>query len=337
MFQINAFYTIMSYIIITLIYLYINNYHKDRNGFEAIFKEAIFQLNRKLQVYMQRNKDSHKNDEWRPAAVCVSPNSFEREKVFDLMKWISYKHGFGTYFHFIEDYFSRQSYDHSHRLLDQLILEHKEKNNSLYIDTMISPSYTTAIAQTIQSPSISGMENNMIIFEFEKSKPEELTRIVDNINLTRAGDYDVCIFGQSNKPIKHKNGIHVWIKPVDLLNANLMILLGYIILSHPDWKKSHIKIFSFSPSPHIEEARKELNELVKSGRLPITLSNIEIIPLNDDTSTTTLINEYSADAALTILGFREEKLKHNGPAIFDGYDQIGDILFVNSIKMKNIK
>ena len=252
------------------------------------------------------------------------------------MKWISYKHGFGTYFHFIEGYFSRQSYLNAKTKLDKLIQSHKETNNSLYIDTMISPSYTTAIAQTIQSPSISGMENNMIIFEYNKHQPDELNRIIDNIKLTRAGDYDVCVFSQTNKTIQFRNGIHVWIRPIDFMNANLMILLGYIILSHPDWKKGHIKIFSICREDQIEQTRQELNDLVQTGRLPITLSNIEILSVKEDIGIKSMVNQYSADAGLTIVGFREEQLKHTGPDTFNGFDQVGDILFVNSKEKKEI-
>ncbi len=336
MFQINALYTILSYLLITILYLYINNYHKNRKGFETIFKEAIFQLNRKLQVYMQRNRNKNHSDEWRPAALCLSSNSFERDKIFSLMNWISYKHGFGTYFHFMEGYFSRKTYTEAKKELDKLIHNQNDDDNSVYIDTMISPSYTTAIAQAIQSPSISGMENNMIVFEYIKEQPDELERIIENINLTRAGDYDVCVFAQSKKLIKYRNGIHVWIRPTDHTNANLMILLGYIILSHPDWKKGHIVIYSMCPKEQMEETRQELSDLVQTGRLPITLSNIEILPVDENVSVKSLINQYSSDAGLTIVGFREEQLKRNHSDIFDGYDESGDILFVNSQEKKEI-
>ena len=50
-----------------------------------------------------------------------------------------------------------------------------------------------------------------------------------------------------------------------------------------------------------------------------------------------LINEKSHDAALTILGFREERLKHEGSELFLGYEKVGDILFVDSIGQKEIE
>lgn len=338
MFMINAFYTFMAYSIIVILYLLVEHYNKDQKGLVNIFKGALFQLNRKLQVYMQKHQtDDSSSDEWRPAAVCISANSFERQKVLDLMKWISYRHGFGTYFHLIEGYYSKQTYNEAKKVLKQLIENESEENAALYIDTMISPSYTSAIAQIIQAPSISGMENNMVVFEYEKTQPQEINRILDNIKLTKAGNFDVCIYAASHLPVRFRSGIHVWIRPTDLLNTNLMILLGYIILSHPDWQKSHIKIFSICLPDQREKTRENLEELIASGRLPITLTNIEIITSEEDQSINQVICHHSKQAGLTIIGFRDESIKHQGVEFFSNFDEIGDILFVNASVSKEIK
>ncbi|MDR1130508.1 MAG: hypothetical protein LBK96_05960 [Prevotellaceae bacterium] len=337
MFKIDPVYTVLSYAAIVILYLIVENYNKDQKGLVNIFKGSIFQLNRKLQVYMQRNHSRLDDDEeWRPAAICISQNSFEREKVLELMKWISHKHGFGTYFHYIEGYYSKQTHQESVKILTQLI-EQKERGNSLYIDTMISPSYTSAIAQIIQSPSISGMENNMVIFEYDKNKPEELGRILDNINLVKAGDFDICIFGSAAIPMRYKNGIHVWIRSGDEKNANLMILLGYIILSHPDWNKSYIKIFNISPAGREEETKKSLEERIAAGRLPVTLTNIEIVTFVENQTTGEVITAHSKHAGLTVLGFREEIIKRDPIVFFDEFRGIGDVLFVNASMSRNIE
>jgi len=337
MFQISPVYTIASYIIIIILYLIIEHYNKEQKGVVNIFKGALFQVNRAIQVYMQKNYGDPDKEEWRPAAVCISSHSFEREKVLNLMKWISYKHGFGTYFHFIEGYYSKQTFNESQQILAELIDLQKEENNALYIDTMISPSYTSAIAQVIQAPSISGMENNMVLFEFDKDEPQEIERIIDNIKLTKAGNFDVCIFAGSKFAIKYINGIHVWIRATDINNTNLMILLGYIILAHPDWRKSFIKIFSICSPQNTDSTREELLELIQAGRLPITLTNIEIITSEGNQSISEIISERSKNAALTIMGFRDEKIKDVGSGFFNGFNELGDILFVNASKSKEIK
>jgi amino acid transporter len=334
MFRIDSLYTVLSYAVIVVLYLIVEHYNKDQKGLVNIFKGSIFQLNRRLQVYMQKNHSGFDNEEWRPAAICISQNSFEREKVLELMKWISHKHGFGTYFHYIEGYYSRQTYLESRKILAQLITQ--RESGSFYIDTMISPSYTSAIAQIIQSPSISGMENNMVMFEFDRNRIDELERILENINLVKSGDFDICILGTSSFPVRYRNGIHVWIRSVDDKNTNLMILLGYIILSHPEWSKSYIKILNISPAGKEKETKKGLEERIAAGRLPITLTNIEIVTFVENQAIGEVITEYSKYAGLTIIGFREEIIKHNPAAFFSDFHGIGDILFVNASTSRNI-
>ena len=339
MFKINSFYTILSYAIIVIIYLTIEHSRKHQKDLLNIFNGALFQFNRRLHIFIQNQQAaSAENEEWRPAVICISPNSFTREKVLDLMRWISHQHGFGTYFHYIEGYFSKQTYAESREILKELIATQKERESILYIDTMISPSYTSAIAQVIQSPSISGMENNMVVFEYDKNHHEELKRILENISFVRAGDFDICIFGNNcSTSIRHRNGIHVWIRPTDETNTNLMILLGYIFLAHPDWKGSYIKIFNICTEGQSEDAKRELEELIATGRLPITLTNIEIIALSENQTVTEVIARHSHNAGLTIIGFREDAIKHGYTEYFTRFENIGDVLFVNSIQSKKIK
>ena len=336
MFKINPFYTVLSYAIIVVLYLTIENSNKEQKGLVNIFKGALFQLNRRLQIFMQKHQSSMDSEEWRPAAICISPNSFQREKALDLMRWISHRHGFGTYFHYIEGYYGKQTHAESQEILKELINNMTERVSTLYIDTMISPSYTSAIAQVIQSPSISGMENNMVVFEYDKNNPEELKRILDNIGLVHAGDFDICIFSNCLTPIKYRNGIHVWIRATDEKNTNLMILLGYIIMAHPDWKKSYIKIFHICAGCQSDEVKRELEELIATGRLPITLTNIEIITLSGHQTVGEVVYEYSHNAGLTIIGFREDAIKHGHTEFFTEFDGIGDVLFVNAVQSKTI-
>lgn len=336
MFMIDPVYTVLAYIFIVIIYVFIEHYNKGEKGLVDIFEGALFQLNRRLRVFMQKHQKEIDTREWRPSAICISPNSFERDKVLDLMRWISHQHGFGTYFHFIEGYYSKQTRTASQDILHQLIENQRDHESALYIDTMISPSYTSAIAQVIQTPSISGMENNMVVFEFDKGQPDELARILDNINLARAGNFDVCIFAGSHYPLRTRNGIHVWIRATDEKNTNLMILLGYIIMAHPDWRKSQIKIFVTSRSEDTDTIKSELNERIATGRLPITLANIELVILSENQTLKDAIKMHSKQAGLTIVGFREEIVKHDPMTFFTEFDEIGDILFVNAAQSKDI-
>ncbi len=319
-----------------VIYLYMNFYHKERQGLESLFANALFQINRNLQVYLQKAGSKKKTKEWRPSAICISKDSFERAMAFKLLSWISYSYGFGTYLHRIEGYYSRTTSKQAAEELAKLIEIYDTAHNQVFVDTIISPSYTSAIAQSIQIPGISGMENNMVIFEYDKEDPVNLKEIIENIRLVKSGDFDICLLATSRKEMLYRNGIHVWINFEDAENSSLIILLSFIIAGHPDWKKTNIKVFQVCKAENYKETLDKTSQLVKSGRLPITEKNIEIIIEKPGMTSKKLINEKSALAALVIIGFRTEGLKHNGDVILGGYDDLGTILFVNSHDQKEI-
>ncbi len=337
MFKISTPFALLSFAFITGIYLYINYYHKSRQGFASIFANALFQLNKNLQVMIQKKQTKKEKREWRPSAICISKDSLKRDKAFRLLNWISYKYGFGTYLHHIVGYYSKATAIKAREELKKL-LEHVDSvENHVYIDTLISPSNTSAIAQAIQIPGIAGMENNMVIFEYDKQQPINLEEIIDNFALVNSGDFDICILGSSNREIPYNKGIHIWINSLDTENANLMILLGFIILGHPSWKHARIKIFNVCNSKDYEMTKKSMNELVQTGRLPISEKSIRLLVHDEDVPVKTIINQNSGNAGLTMIGIREELVKREKEKLFDGYDELGTILFVHSKDNKSIE
>jgi hypothetical protein len=60
------------------------------------------------------------------------------------------------------------------------------------------------------------------------------------------------------------------------------------------------------------------------------MENIKFIDYNENINVKDLINQKSSGAALTMIGFLEEQLKHTGEELFKGYDELGDILFVSA-------
>ncbi|MCP4457170.1 MAG: amino acid permease [Cytophagales bacterium] len=335
MFSMNAGYAIGSISIMVVIYLIISRVNDDNKGLAKIFQGVIFQLSRKIQIFLQTADKVE--DDWRPSVICVSRNAFKRTSDFDLIRWMCHSYGFGTYIHFIEEYLSRETSKKASEELDELIKTAGELQSNVYLDTMISPSYTTAIAQAVQLPSISGKEGNMFLFEYSRQNGDSTKEIIDNIPLARAVEFDICILSSSEKGFGHKMEIHIWITQSDFENANLMILMGYIIMGHPEWKKAQIKIFAIFPEESVKEQRHKLLALAREGRLPISTNNIKVIAQTEGKGNKEIIEEVSRSADLTIIGFRMEAIKQKGQQVFEGYADVGNILFVNAQKEKEIK
>jgi hypothetical protein len=108
-------------------------------------------------------------------------------------------------------------------------------------------------------------------------------------------------------------------------------------MGHPDWKHSSIKIFNLHTNNEGEESKNQLIDVVKNGRLPISMKNIEFIEMDENTKPRDIINQKSSKAGLTMIGFLNEQLKHEGENTFLGYESLGEILFVNARQEKALK
>ncbi|MBL0062920.1 MAG: hypothetical protein IPP40_15890 [bacterium] len=54
----------------------------------------------------------------------------------------------------------------------RLIAQTQASKASVYVDTIISTDFKTAVGQIVQIPGVSGMDNNSILFEFDREHPE---------------------------------------------------------------------------------------------------------------------------------------------------------------------
>lgn len=337
MFKMDFAYAAVSTIIMVLIYVWVTRMNKDKKGIQKLFKGVLFQLSRRFQIFLQRKDTDLVEQEWRPFIISVSKDSFKRKSAFDLLRWLSHKYGFGTYIHFIDGFLSKETYQESKEVMQRLLAQNNGLNSKVYLDTIISPSYTSAIAQVIQLSGVSGKGNNMILFEFTNDEKESLNDAIEHYSLLRATEFDVCILRSTIKGFGYKKNIHIWIRPSDFENANLMILLSYIMLGHPEWKNGVINIFSTYPPTEKVATENKLLELIKEGRIPISPTNIQLIPQLKEEKIDKIIGKKSADADLTIVGYSSEHIEDESEATFNKYPDLGNILFVSAFKEKTIE
>jgi hypothetical protein len=336
MFFMNAGYAFLAILMMVGLYFVIAHYNQDKKNLALIFQGVIFQFSRQVQVFLQKaEKEQAKS--WRPSVIAFSSHSFERTGAFELLRWLSQKYGFGTYIHLIKGYLSRETHLQAKECKERLITMAERSDSNVYVDTMVSPSYTSSIAQVIQLPGMAGTENNLLMFEYSKKDPSAVEDMMDNYKLIQAVDFDVVVLGSSERAFGLQKSIHIWLTDTDYQNANLMILLAYIVMGHHDWKGAEIKIFAIYPEDNLERERERLFELINQGRLPIAPQNIELTARKPDHHTKSIISKKSRDADLTILGVHPKAMKHLGVEVFQGYDDIGNVLFVNAAEQKVIK
>ena len=330
MFQMSSLYASFALLIMLVMYVGMLRTNKEARGLAALFQGASFQLTRWLQIFLQKSQPSAATADWRPSFIAISRHTLDRLAPFELLRWISHKHGFGTFLHYVEGYLSRQKVEEARGLLRRLISQTEASGAGIFVDTMISPSFTTALAQAIQMPGVSGLDNNSVLFEFYGNQGGELEEVVAGCTLAGGLGYNVAVLSSSQHNFGYKRKLHVWLTRDDELNENLMILLAYIILGHPDWKHAAITIFATFPSHELTTHVEKLNHRIATGRLPIPARNVQALPSDDASSFHTLMSTYSRDADLILLGFQQDVLKNKGTQLFTELDLGKDILYINA-------
>jgi hypothetical protein len=109
------------------------------------------------------------------------------------------------------------------------------------------------------------------------------------------------------------------------------------MLGHPEWKNGQIKIFSTYPPNEKVQSESKLVELIEEGRLPISPSNIQLIPQLKEEKIDIIINKKSADADLTIVGYDSTQIEAESTTTFSKYPELGNILFVSAYKEHTIE
>jgi hypothetical protein len=125
-------------------------------------------------------------------------------------------------------------------------------------------------------------------------------------------------------------GLYFWIRPGDSRNASLMILLGYILIGHPQWKGAEMKLFAAFHEKEMARGVARLNGLINRGRIPISVKNVSWGPIPVGASFDEMVNQRSKGADLVITGLSMSKMEADGGQFLDGFEAISDILFVRA-------
>jgi hypothetical protein len=261
----------------------------------------------------------------------VNGRTFDRVAPLQFLTWLCDRYGIGTYIHFIKGQLSSDTFKESRKMQLRLVKAVQQRKGAIYVDTMISPSMRSALAQAIQLPGVSGTENNCMLSEFTADDPSEVLREVhDGCHMASAAHVSSLVLRHSDRFFGQRATIHIWLTWHDYKNASLMILLSYILLGHADWRNSEIRIFAAFPQADVETERERLYEMITSGRLPMTKKNVRVIATDERSDFERIVESRSADADLVILGFTEERLQEKGIELLLRHPALKDVLFVSA-------
>jgi len=328
MFQIQPFYALVALAVMVGLY-YVIRLGRGSDDIAALFQGAMTQATRYSQIKLQATSTLRHGQEWRPSVIMVNGRTFSRSAPLQMLSWLCRRYGFGSYIHFIRGDLTADTFKESRKLRRQLVDITQARRSAIYVDTIISPSMRSALAQALQLPGVTGMDNNSILLECRSDDGEEvLHELEEGCRLAAATRMNSLVLRHGEHFFGSRTTLHIWLTWHDYENANLITMLSYILLGHRDWQNAEIRIFAAVPQAEASERRVQLNEMIDSGRLPISRKNLRILPTDDAVDFDELVASRSAYADLVIFGFTEERLKERGPELFMRHENLHDVLFV---------
>jgi amino acid transporter len=330
MFQMDPAYALVAVIAMTLLYRGIRAARASNvDDLGAIFRSVMVQATRQMQIGLQTGDGDKATEQWRPSIIMVDGRTFDRAAPLQFLTWLCHRHAVGTYLHYIPGLLNPETFQESKKTLSRLIHLVRDRESGVYVDTIISPSMRSALAQSLQVPGISGMENNAVLFEFcQQDQTEALDEVVDGCVFATAAEMDILVLRHSNVFFGNRNRIHIWLTWHDYKNASLMILLAYILIGHPDWSDAEIEILVAAPEERAAGEEAKIEETLATGRIPVSPRNVKIFPTDSNVDFGKLVADQSASADLVILGFTMPRLTSKGPELMERYPELSDVLFV---------
>ncbi len=333
MMQISPFYALVSIVLMAITYLGLRRGHSGQRDLAAIFQGTMFQLTRWLQTTLQKSRVMASEGGWRPSIVAVTRFGERRLGHFDLLRWICHRHGFGHFIRLFSGDYSFSSEIQARIKVDGLIKRTEVSRAGIFVDSLICPTFQLALSQILQMPGISGLPNNCILLEFDRENTDEIEEVVQGARLAAKSLFNVLILRSTGYRFGYRSSIHVWVTEDNLSNAPMMLLLAYIIVGHPDWKRAEIRLFVCSDSTDAEQEANKLSALMQEGRLPISMQNVTSVSYKGQGALEDEVVLRSNQADLTIVGLTPENIDSNNfDQILRSYEGANDVLFVHSVE-----
>ncbi len=337
MFQMDPLYAVSALALMTALYWFLSRGQAE-GDLASMFEGVMTQATRYLQIRLQRRKRHLTAAEWRPSVIMVDDRTFDRRSPLIFMRWLCHRYGFGTYLHYIKGHLDAEAYAESQQIKGRLARLARQQRSSVFMDTIVSPSMTSALAQSLQVPGVSGLSNNTVMFEFARTDPDSVAKeVAQNCLFASSVRSTLLVLRHGDLHFGERKTIHIWLTWNDKQNANLMILLCYIILGHPDWDEGEVRVFTALPEDQLEEQRESFRKLMAERRIPISEKNIRFLSVNNVEGYRRLVGRLSAEADLTVVGFDLNGLRDRKEEVFRNHPTLNDVLFVYSSQKVEIE
>ncbi len=238
---------------------------------------------------------------WRPNIVVFTGQPHNRERLVALAEWLSLGRGIVTFVQLITGETEEQNKVKLRELAEKRIRDYiKDRRMAAFAEASVVPDFVRGAVSVAQAHGIGRLEPNTVLMGWSQAAAGRATlmRLLRNL-----ADLDKSVLFLSvgdERGFGQRCVINVWWGGRGG-NADLMLLLGYLISRSNDWHDAELRLSRIVESEEgAEQTRAHMNTLLEEVRVEATPN----IVVRGERPIEALFAEHSRDVDLTVLGMQ---------------------------------
>jgi amino acid transporter len=236
---------------------------------------------------------------WRPTIAVLSGNPNTRSTLLEYARLFECERGIMSLVRIIVSENLENIGERRREEIGNLNAYLKKNNFAAFPEVLITDNFDSGLKAFLQISSIGPIKPNIAMFGWPKEQKRVKPFFSNLRTVLELEMSNIVLVDKQGRPClkRPKGRIDLWWRGE--ANGSLMVILAYLLRSNDGWQGLKLRILRKINSPESEEDEiKELNELIKAGRVDAEAKVI----VSDETFEKTLRKE-SSDAAILFLGF----------------------------------
>ena len=278
----------------------VRNWGDVRSGiWTSIARSALLHLERRQTARMDMAGQTRN---WRPNIVVYTGQPHNRERLVALAGWLSLGRGLVTFVQLLTGEAAKKNPVRLRAMAEKRIREYvQERGMNAFAEAKVVPDFVSGAVSVAQAHGIGPLESNSVLMGWSgtlKGREMLMTVLRDLAALEKSV---LFLNMDEERGFGEQRVINVWWGGRGG-NADLMLLLGYLVSRHNDWHDAELRLTRVVDHADAEaQTRAHMTELLEDVRVDATL---KIVVKQPGQPIAQLFAEHSRDVDLTFLGMQ---------------------------------
>jgi len=329
MFLINPMATIVAIVISYGIFFYLQRRAVARTWGD-VRSGLWFTLARYALLNLERQRFHVKN--WRPNILVFTGQPHNREQLVQIAEWLTQGQGLVTFVQVLVGNVTQLSGRGLRETARKGIRKYiQDRGMTAFADVQIVETFNDGALTIAQSHGVGGLEPNAVMLGWSRTSEGQVSQLKLLHGMVRLGKSVLLLNDDDERGFGQQQVIDVWWGGRGG-NAELMLLLAYLIHQHRVWYNARIRLIRVIDSREgYEQTEAHMEQLLSSIR--VTAEVVIIVREDPDQPMTDILCENSYETDLTILGMQVpdlESLEAYRQYLDNLMRQMGSVLLVRS-------